>query len=333
MKTSFGIADDDLKYYKYLAERVSKPPQILYPFFFYDFSKPSFLTDYMVNHFLYGEEGINEFINTIKTDSDFFQEMLSYYFDKNFDISLLNDNNGLKLTHDILHLDLDERLIVPLLHLVTEFSNSIPLLLHSLLTVYCNVAELHKHEKEHINSLIHLFMKQQFLDQLNSMNGFYYDVNSSGATNNKFSISLLNFLLVFQKSTIKSGSNFIFGERCYEFYNISPYSVEPREICEILGNPVKSAILNLLLEKEFTATQLADKMYVSRQAINRHLLYLMDYNLVTISKTIGPEKYYIINRGVFKIAKSIVLQYMQHFITQEDKNKGDHDDGQKMENA
>ena len=77
-------------------------------------------------------------------------------------------------------------------------------------------------------------------------------------------------------------------------------------IMDILAHPVRRELLKLLSESEYTATQLSEIMYVTRQSINNHLLVLHDSMLITLCRKNGPEKYYTINNQALEIAKMMI---------------------------
>ena len=44
--TTYGIAEDEHKFAEELKRQIPEPPNTLYPFFFCDFTKPSFLVSW-----------------------------------------------------------------------------------------------------------------------------------------------------------------------------------------------------------------------------------------------------------------------------------------------
>lgn len=75
---------------------------------------------------------------------------------------------------------------------------------------------------------------------------------------------------------MKQGANSYFGYKTpHQIENKNAYfKISPIELCEALGNPIKSSILMQLQKKELTATQLSEILIFSRQTVNRHLLWL-----------------------------------------------------------
>ncbi|MCI8553659.1 MAG: winged helix-turn-helix transcriptional regulator [Clostridiales bacterium] len=107
-----------------------------------------------------------------------------------------------------------------------------------------------------------------------------------------------------QKGNAGTGYKLLFGRRCdiYRDLQSNDGKVSPQVLCEALGNPVKAQILSLLNKNEFTVTQLSDQLFLARQTVNRHVLWLLDFMFIKVSKMTGTEIYYQINRHFFKSA-------------------------------
>lgn len=80
-----------------------------------------------------------------------------------------------------------------------------------------------------------------------------------------------------------------------------------------MGDPLKAEILSYLKEREYTVTQLSEKIFQSRQTINRHVLWLLDFMFITVAERKGLEVYYKINREFFIAAKDILDKYLLEF--------------------
>ena len=63
------------------------------------------------------------------------------------------------------------------------------------------------------------------------------------------------------------------------------------EICKTLANPKRLEILNVLREGEFTATQLLEKMHISKANLSQHMSILIQKGVV-ISRREGINVFY-----------------------------------------
>lgn len=302
LQKQFGIIKEDLKYFERLKNVVPAPPSELYPLFYYNLSDPSYLTNYMFNNFEYGKENFNDFLFKMEHDSDMLSDIICYYFNGKYDFAVINDLNGYELTREIINLPYEQDLIVSLLHIVTEFADVMNSLLSYLDVVYSSLKELYILAKPNIDNMLSLYTDERYLRQYHANETIILYENADSA----FSLSLLNIVLIFQK-----GNKYIFGICSYDYLE-SNIQIEPTDFFETLGNPVKSQIIHFLCEDEFTATQLADKMFVSRQTITRHLFWLANSRFIQVSKKSGPEVYYFINPNFFKTAKFISMKHIEN---------------------
>jgi len=63
------------------------------------------------------------------------------------------------------------------------------------------------------------------------------------------------------------------------------------DICKTLANPKRLEILNALREGEFTATQLLEKMHISKANLSQHMSILIQKGVV-ISRREGVNVFY-----------------------------------------
>ena len=240
------------------------------------------------------------------------QRVFQYYLNEPVEPSNLAKKTFIK---KILKLDYDENLSLQLINLWAEYNRVYQMLFDYLMRSYKAVSELYEKEKKLLCNRIKLIESDHFLQRLTAIPGFAY----SGKKNVQFSVSLLNVLVVLQKGTAETGYKLILGQCCHENLHLraSYNQITPNEICTALGDPIKAGILKLLNTHEYTATQLSEIMVYSRQTINRHLLWLLDYMFIIVTRKTGLEIYYSINRDFFAYAEAALLQYIRDFKIQD----------------
>lgn len=309
----YGVKEDHFRCFNLLRETIPNVPVELYPFFYFDLQKPTFMSDCFFHYFHFGEENFPSFLERAKKDSLFsMQHVFQYYLNEPVEPANLVKKTFIK---KILKLDFDENLSLQLINLWAENNRVYQMLFDYLMQFYEAVSELYEKEKALLNNRIKLIESDHFLQRLTVIPGFEY----STKRNIQFSVSLLNVLVVLQKGTAKTGYKLILGQCCHENLHLraSYGQITPDEICAALGDPIKAGILKLLNTHEYTATQLAEILVYSRQTVNRHLLWLLDYMFIVVTRKVGPEIYYSINRDFFAYAEAALLQYIREFKIQD----------------
>ena len=314
-----GVTEEDFSFYYHLKESISTPPPELYPFFYCDLLlKPCFLSKRHFYDFRFGQEDFIPFLSRIETDPSFRQSVFEYYVGP-FTGTPTWEN--IELVKQILQIDADRELIFQLINLLSSFEPVLQTLLSFLKKTYYAVVDLHTQYKTRIQNLLKIYNTDNFFINLKMLGPFEYEQTSK---KDRMSISLLNFPMILQKGTYETGHKFIFGCKSSAQLDKSNvyFHISGRELCEALGNPLKYSILLELKNDEATATQLSDKIMVSRQAVNRHLLWLYRNWILYVSKRKGPEVYYRINHNFFAYAKKALYEFAGFFEADSMENKG-----------
>ena len=318
-QSSYGIGEEDYQYFYQLRKVTPKPAPELYPLFYYDLVNPCVLSDYFYNNYFFGQEEFMTFLDRIrKNPENFLCAILLYYLDEQVEVK---KSNSLELIQKILKLDIDIVLRAQIVNLIVNYEEVLKELISFLENSYNAVEELHIQEQGVIKNTSKIFNTEHFLQHLNEVSAINCEHTSK---KDKMSVSLLNVLIILQKGTEDLGYKYIFGRRCYEFLDFyySYYKIPPELLCQALGNPVKASILYCLEEEEHTVSQLAEILPSSRQNLNRHVLWLLDYMLITVSHVNGLEIYYKINKDFFHSAKNTLFQYVAAFETGSHKKLG-----------
>ena len=324
----YGVKEEYFRYFDLLKETIPKVPVELYPFFYFDLQQPTFASYCFFHYFHFGEEDFSSFLERAKKESLFsMQRVFEYYLNEPVEPSNLAKKTFIK---KILKLDYDENLSLQLINLWAENNRVYQMFFDYLMWFYEAISELYEKEKGLLSNRIKLIESDHFLQRLTAIPGFEY----SRKTNIQFSVSLLNVLVVLQKGTAETGYKLILGQCCHENLHLrASYSqITPAEICAALGDPIKAGILKLLNTHEYTATQLAEILVYSRQTVNRHLLWLLDYMFIVVTRKVGLEIYYSINRDFFAYAEAALLQYIREFKIQ-DTNFAGGDKNEALEKA
>ena len=312
-----GVTEEDFSLYYHLKESISTPPPELYPFFYCDLLKPCFLSKRHFYDFRFGQEDFIPFLSRMETDPSFKQSVFEYYVGPLNETSTLDN---MELIKQILKMDADRELILQMINLSASFESVLQTLFSFLKKTYSLVEELHAQNKAHVQKLLKIYDTDNFLMNLNMLGPFEYEHKSK---KDRAAVSLLNAAIILQKGTYETGYKFVFGSKSsvqLDKSNIA-FQISSRELCEALGNPIKYDILMYLKDTEATATQLTDVLILSRQTVNRHLLWLFRNWFIFISKRKGPEVYYQINRHFFTYAKRALYEFAENFENDSAENK------------
>lgn len=307
----FRITDKDFESYFDLKKSIPKPPDDIYPFFFCDWTKACVLSEYFFYHFHFGQDDFGDFLHNLTHERrEMKRAVFEYYLEKSFDESLFEINNAFKLTKLILNLNYEQNLLLKLIEICTDYDRVFDGLLCFLKDTYEKVKEFHQNRIKDID--VRYFLSKEMCNKLNVFLNVEY-INT--CKKHKVSLCFLHPFVILYKGDPDLGLNLILGYKCEDQIAtmVSFNKASPQLICEALGNPVKAQILEKLREGEYTASQLSELLFVSRQSVNRHLLWLNGQMFVRVSKRVGPEIYYEINSDFFKAAKTILYQYAKSF--------------------
>lgn len=310
---TYGILDDDFKYFEELKKTIPPPSPELYPFFYCDWSTPSFMTSHFYSSFQFGSESFPEYLQRINDNSnDFKTTLISHYSIKSVDAT-----NNEQIASELLTQTInDNTLIVSLLRLLFQYKTIVDSFFSFMQTTYGYIKQLHDDHAIEIQELVKKYSSKKFIDKLGQID---FITSSPTLVNDKISICFLNCKIVINKGNPDTGNYYILGKRCEDTvdHHFNYYKIEPRLLCEALGHPIKFSILQKLKEKEFTATQLSDIIFASRQAINAHLLWMLEYMFIQIVKRNKSEVYYRVNPDFFRAAKNILFKFTDEFTKYE----------------
>ena len=313
---AYSVLDSDFDYFFELKRSVPAPAPELYPFFYYDCSKPAFIADNFFSCYKFMSDSFPEYLQRIKDYKEEFKKSLfTHFLEKDTD-ELIN-NNEQQLTDEILKQNFNnDSLTVSLLRSLFDYDAVFDSFCSFICTTYRAVKKLHSKKSRAIKILVEKYSTEKFVNKVATLK----NINPSlTLVNDKISVCLLNYLVIMNKGNPETGNYYVFGQRCEDF--ISNYldycNIDPRLLCETLGHPIKFEILQKLSEKEFTATQLSEILFASRQAINAHLLWMLDHMFIEVVRRNKAEIYYRVNPDFFQASKNIYIKFADTFITSE----------------
>ena len=222
-------------------------------------------------------------------------------------------NNSEQTVDEILKRNFDDNdLTVSLLRSLFNYEAVFDSFCSFIFTAYEAVKQLHAEHLDEIQNLNEKYSTKKFIEKVATLD---FVNPSPTSVKDKISICLLNQLVVINKGNPETGNYFILGKRCEDFIGIhrNYCNIDPRLLCEALGHPIKFAILRKLKEQEFTATQLSEILFVSRQAINAHLLWMLKYMFIEISRRNKAEIYYRVNQEFFQSTKDVLFKLGYEF--------------------
>lgn len=316
---TYGIIDF-INYYEEIKKEVPDPPQQLYPFFFRSVKEGCYLSKYHWDKYNNFEDSFTDFINKIKSDSEMKKNIYIYYLKEIYTETTLPLSDPSKLFNELFNIKIDSVLIQQLINLYYNFDMIINDLIEHLRYVYTKILCLHKVSLKLIEDAIKAYSSEKMI---NLILGYYKLNKEIVIAQQTISVSLLNKYLILCK---RNKNNFIFilgldAEKIIDGL-IYDNNISIEWIGTITSHPIKREILERLQRDNYSATQLSEMMFVSRQTVNFHLIELRSSLCIQIAEKRGAEILYSINSNFFEAAKSIMIKYLSNFTETKNKNEG-----------
>ena len=321
-ENTYSSTEDFFQYFDKVKKDIPELPSLLYPFFFTDCSQMSFLVQYMYNNFDLFNLSYAGYINKLASDPSLKQTFFHYYVsDESLVDQCFINQNFIPLIPAITDTNYTERLKLEILNLLAKFDMAMPLLIELLEQIHSSIEELHKNMYTYSQSIISEYATPGFQMILKN----YCDIPKTISLKNQiWSISYLHIFLLYYRF-IDSKCAFVYGYipnalevLITKIVNYKFLKVE--DIFYALAHPIKREIIEKLMVRDYTATQLSEVINASRQSINLQLLWLHDSKFITISKKIKTEKYYTLNYEYLNKAHSLIDEYLIK-ICKSDKEK------------
>ena len=308
---SAGYFEDAYVHYDKLKSQMPPIPRSLYAFFYSNGKKRSFISEFMFSEFDYFKNTFDDFLLILEEYVDIPSRLLTHFFDEQG----IEDDMSEDLTKSlqrILELESDNDLKVSLVTIMINWEQQRGLLLDYLRHAYPIIEKYHEQLYNSSIKFIAKLSSGRFFDNL----GFYFSIDEDLSIKKQvISISYLNSFLVMYRYNHQKQYAFIMGKYAEVIVNkVLQYKDSTlQNLFDALSHPVKLETLELLNECEYTATKLSEKLHVSRQMVNRHLLQLNDLMLIRVSRRNGPEIYYTINAECFQTMQPIVARFLMKF--------------------
>lgn len=312
-----GYFEDAYVHYEKIKPEMPAVPPSLYAFFYSNGYKGSFIADFMFTEFDFFKDTFDDFLSMIKDYDDLCYRLLAHYFDER-DSEDWESVTPLDAVQQVLTLDVGSELKIALVNILLNFEEQRDLLHDYLEKAYPIVESYHQQLYNQSLKMVDRFPTKRFTGEFKS----YCEMDkNTHLEDQQISVSYLNSFLFLYRYNNQHQYTFIVGKYAETVLEkIVQYEYEtPQDLFTALVHPVKREILESLYEQEYTATQLSEKIYVTRQSVNHHLLWLNESLLIRVSKRKGPEIYYTINADYFKAIRPIVNSFLLRF-EQRDKN-------------
>ena len=95
---TYGVKDEEYIYFKQIKKALPQPPSSLYPFFFCDFTKASFLSTYFYDNYRFGHESFMPFFKRLQQNAPALLQALFRYF---FRLLLMKSITCMNLKKDL----------------------------------------------------------------------------------------------------------------------------------------------------------------------------------------------------------------------------------------
>lgn len=318
----YSSTEDFFQYFDKVKKDIPDIPTLLYPFFFTDCSRMSFLIQYMYDSFDLFSETFSDYINKLECDSAIKRLFLLHYISDELLVDqCFETSNFFPLIPAIIDSDYEDQLKLGVINVIAKFDIAFSLLISILKTIHSTIEELHGNMYDNSLSLINEYNTPRFEMILRN----YCEIpNGVSLKKQIVSISYLHISLLFYHF-IDSRYAFILGciPNAFDLFttkimNYNYLNVE--DVFLALSHPIKREIIENLMKRDYTATQLSELINASRQSINLQLLWLHDFKFIVISKKIKTEKYYTLNYEFLNRAQSLVNEYLQKICRTDKEN-------------
>lgn len=308
---SAGYFEDAYVHYDKLKSQMPPIPRSLYAFFYTNGKKSSFMSYLMFSEFDYFKNTFDDFLLILEEYVDIPSRLLAHFFDEQG----IEDDMSEDLTKSlqrILELEANDELKVSLVTILINWEQQRGLLLDYLRHAYLIIEKYHEQLYNSSIKFITKLSSGKFFDNLELYCSLEKNVNIKKQV---ISISYLNSFLVLYRYNHQNQYAFIVGKFAEIIIkkNLQYEFMSPQSFFEAIAHPIRNKILGLLYEHDYTATQLTDIIHVSRQCVNRHLLWLNDMMVIRVSRRNGPEIYYTINAECFQAMQPIVARFLVKF--------------------
>ena len=145
LEQGYTGTEDVLQYYEEVKKDMDDLPSCLYPFFFSDFSRMSFLIQFMLNKWDCRDATFEDYLDLLTHDEETKRIFLSHYIADRQTIDHYFETNDISpLIPKIIALDYNDTLKFDLLNTVASYDTTLTVLLDTLKSIHNCVDKLHK---------------------------------------------------------------------------------------------------------------------------------------------------------------------------------------------
>lgn len=316
-ENSYATTENLFEYYEQVLKDAPEIPSLLYPFFYSDFTRMSFLIQYMCDYWNFFSDTFEDYAEQLEHDPDVKRNFLLHYLpDEALVDRCFETQDFIPLIPAITGSDLEDRLKFGILNILAEFETSLATLLDIMKKIHIPIENLHTSLYTDSEKLLTEFGMPKYEPLIRE----FCQMDATVPLKRQLAaISYFNVVVIFYTvyenryafilGSQPDGVNSLLTKRVnYTFLDI-------QDIFTALAHPVKREILESLKEKESTATLLSKQVNVTRQSLNAQLLWLHDLGFVKLSRKEGMEKYYQINDEFIKAnLHHEMSQKVYHFL-------------------
>lgn len=299
------------------------PDEAFYPFFFYDGTRPCVLSKYFLKHYNCSIGTYENFLQILNDKNQFKREVVFYFlqeYREKIDIEKVIVKDPVEVTKSVIELHSHGTYTNTFVRLFYDFDLLVDELSEYLNKMFLKLAHFHENQKQAVKEAIDGFLKPETINVYTKKVGLPKSIK---VTDQTFSVSLINpsaliwfhekneYFYILTVGSYKSILKVTLDVLETSFYsNVTKYS-----LAKIFSNDIICDILRELTKKDLTITMLSQKLHISRTTVDRFVSGLNDEFAITVSRSVGKEKYYDINPEFFLIAKAKFDDMFDEFMS------------------
>lgn len=289
------------------------PPEFLRPLFCAGSTKSSLISDFFAEQIDFKHDTIDDFVVKISSHVDLiYQKTIDKIFEN------YQKENSYKIFPHVapagylealnsLDVDCDYKLQVSLL--IGNFNYGISLFAELLRKVYSLVDALHDKYKKEIEKELKTIQSETSLKLYEKELQYPIALNDDTTV----SVALLNQFVVLGPSYKGTAAEILFGLKHMEALNRNKVStVSLADFLIACGNELRLKIIYSLSDNfELTLSQLSKIHNTASTTMLRHIDWLTEAHLITISRREGLQIFYKINGEIFQNMQPHILEFLE----------------------
>ncbi len=297
------------------------PPEILYPFFYWDGKRSSVITAYFDQYIDLFYNTIDDFYSILLNISQFKKFVMEYYFgsyfnEKELQKLCLSEGETVVRAVGILSKTVD---ITRYTYMFFHFRELVSVVVDFFKHIIPLIESYHAKQKNQTLDVIQKFVSGDNERLVRKCLMKSDEGDSIPLKNQTYSVCYLNQHII-KTSSQNRKYIFILGCDCHAYlaHLIDYRHVTMYSITKTIGHPVKIEIINELRKNDLTISQLARHLQLARTSISRYIQDLLDELVIIKARKSGPEIYYHLNVAYFRNARKTITRYLDETILDAD---------------